>query len=132
MHRSSVLYLSQEPGKAISLEAYVETARAGVTADDLHRFPLLGEQIKAKLLSEQARQHRDLHDGLDVLCKFLSSPRAQRARDPLPQDIAEAIVALDYFLEVFDLIPDAALEIGLTDDARIVACVLARNPSIYL
>jgi uncharacterized membrane protein YkvA (DUF1232 family) len=86
----------------------------------------------AKLGSDQARQHWDLHDGLDVLYRFLSSPHAQSAGDPLPSNIAEAAVAVDYFLEAFDLIPDSVPEIGLTDDVRIVACVLARNPSISL
>lgn len=131
IHRSNILYLRSDPGKAIFLDEYIEAARGGVTAKDLRGFPLLGEQIQAKLQSEQALQHWDLHDGLHVLHRFLSSPNAQGAKDPLPQDIAEAAVALNYFLEGFDLIPDTVLEIGLTDDARIVACVLARNPSIY-
>jgi uncharacterized membrane protein YkvA (DUF1232 family) len=130
IHRTHILYPHNTPGKAISLDEYIEAARGEVSTDDVRRFPLLRKEIEVKLQSEQALQHRDLHDGLDVLCRFLSSPRAQEAKDPLPKDIAEAAVAVNYFLKGFDLIPDSIPEIGLTDDVRIVACVLARNPSI--
>jgi uncharacterized membrane protein YkvA (DUF1232 family) len=130
IHRSSILYPYSTPGKAISLDEYIEAARSDITADDVRGFPLLKEQMEAKLKTEQALQHRDLHDGMDVIYRFLSAPDAQEAKDPLPKDIAEAAVAMNYFLKGFDLIPDSIPEIGLTDDVRIVACVLARNPSI--
>ena len=132
IHRAKVLYLHSAPGKAIFLDDYIVAARAEVTANDVRRFPVLRKQIEDKLQSEQALPHHDLHDGLDVLYRFLSSPNAQEAGDPLPQDLAEAAVALNYFLQGIDLIPDSVPEIGLTDDARIVAGVLARNPSISI
>lgn len=132
IHRSKLLYLQSDPGKAISLDEYIVAAREEITAHDVRRFPAIRKQIEAKLQSEQALQHHDLHLGLEVLYKFLSSPAAQTTGDPLPGDLAEAAFALNYFLKGIDLIPDSVPEIGLTDDARIVACVLARNPSISL
>jgi uncharacterized membrane protein YkvA (DUF1232 family) len=50
--------------------------------------------------------------------------------DPLPAHLAEAGVAAAYILKGVDLIPDSIPEIGLTDDARILARVLDRNPTL--
>ncbi|MFZ9919811.1 MAG: hypothetical protein ACO3FQ_01460 [Terrimicrobiaceae bacterium] len=50
----------------------------------------------------------------------------------LPAHLAEAGVATDYILKGIDLIPDSISEIGLTDEARILARVLERNPEFRL
>ncbi len=131
MHRSHILYAPSNPGVAISIDEYIEGARDGITADAVRRVPFLKQQVEAKLQSDQAISHRDLCDGVKAIYRFLASAEAQNADDPLPRIVAEATVALNYFLKGFDLIPDSIPEIGLVDDARVIACVLARNPSIY-
>jgi uncharacterized membrane protein YkvA (DUF1232 family) len=50
--------------------------------------------------------------------------------DPLPAHLAEAGAAAFYILKGVDIIPDSIPEIGLTDDARILARVFERNPSL--
>jgi len=130
IHRADIIHLRGAPGQAISLNDYIEAARSASAAADVVRLSGFRSQIEAKLQTEQARQHHDLHEGAETLLRFLASPDARAATDPLPTDIAEAVVALHYLLEGIDLIPDAIPEIGLTDDARLVARVLARNPSI--
>ncbi len=130
MHRSNVLYAPGNPGEAISIDEYIEGARDGITSDEVRKFPRLEKQMDAKLETPEARQHRDLCDGVKAIYGFLASAEVQDAGDPLPRKIAEAAVGLNYFLKGFDLIPDSIPEIGLVDDARVIACVLARNPSI--
>ena len=130
IHRADIIHLQGAPGQAISLNDYIEAARSASAAADVVRLLGSRPQIEAKLQAEQARQHHDLHEGVETLLRFLTSARALAAADPLPTDVAEAVVALHYLLEGIDLIPDATPEIGLTDDARIVARVLARNPSV--
>ena len=78
--------------------------------------------------SEQAQVHYDLVHGIELLIGLLESPETENCFDPLPKHLAEAGVAAAYILKGVDIIPDSIPEIGLTDDARIVARVLERNP----
>lgn len=130
IHRADIIHLHGAPGKAISLDDYIESARSAITSDDIARLSGFRTQIDQKLQTDQARQHRDLHDGVETIFRFLTSPAVLAATDPLPRDVAEAGVALNYLLKGIDIIPDSIPEIGMTDDARLVARVLARNPSL--
>ncbi|MFZ4775508.1 MAG: DUF1232 domain-containing protein [Terrimicrobiaceae bacterium] len=118
------------PGEAISLDEYIEAERAGMTADRLRELSGFGARIFAKLATEQARQHHDLHEGAESLMRLIGTQAVQHCSDPLPVHLAEAGVALSYLLKGVDIIPDSIPEIGLTDDARVVARVLARNPEL--
>lgn len=130
IHRTNIVRIHGSPGEAISLDEYIETERAGMTADQLREIPCLSARIFAKLATEQARQHHDLHEGAQCLMRLLSSERVACCTDPLPKHLAEAGVALTYLLKGVDLIPDSIPEIGLTDDARVVARVMERNPEL--
>jgi len=99
-------------------------------AEGLRGLRGLTGAIMAKLLTEQGRQHHDLHQGVKRLVAVLESDEVAGAGDPLPQHLAEAGVAARYILKGADIIPDWMPEIGLTDDARVVARVLARNPEL--
>jgi len=118
------------PGKAISIDAFIESERAIMTADQLRGLGSFSAQIFAKLATEQAKQHHDLHEGASCLMRLLASDEVGQCTNPLPAHLAEAGVALTYLLKGMDLIPDSVPEIGLTDDARIVARVIDRNPEL--
>lgn len=130
IHRSNIMRTHGSPGEAISLDEYIETERAGMTAGRLRELSGFSAQIFAKLATEQARQHHDLHEGVECLMRLMASGQVQQCADPLPAHLAEAGVALSYLLQGVDLIPDSIMEIGLTDDARVVARVLDRNPEL--
>ena len=131
IHRTAIMRTHGSPGEAISLDEYIETERAHMTADRLRELSGFSAQIFTKLATEQARQHHDLHEGAERLMRLVASGQVQHCADPLPAHLAEAGVALSYLLKGVDIIPDSIPEIGLTDDARVVARVFARNAELH-
>jgi uncharacterized membrane protein YkvA (DUF1232 family) len=101
-----------------------------MSAEKLKQLAGMTRQMREKLTTDQARQHFDLHEATDVLVRLLESEKVANCEDPLPVALAEAGVAAAYLLKGVDLIPDWVPEIGLTDDARVVARVLSRNPGL--
>ena len=130
IHRAETVRLHGSPGEAISLDDYIEETRLGITASDVLALAGFSARIEAKLALPEARQHRDLIESVGELMVVVESDRCRSVTDPVPADLAEAAVALNYLLKGVDLIPDSIPEIGLTDDARVVARVMARNPGL--
>lgn len=130
IHRTNIVRIHGSPGEAISIDDYIEAERAQMSADRLRELSGFSAQIYAKLASDQARQHHDLHEGAERLVRILESDQVKACSDPLPAHLAEAGVAVAYLLKGVDLIPDSIPEIGLTDDARVVARVIDRNPEL--
>jgi len=130
IQRTHIVRVHGSPGEAISLDAYIEAERAEMTAGRLRGLAGFGAQIFAKLATEQARQHHDPHEGAERLVRLIASEEVKSCPDPIPAHLAEAGVALAYLLKGVDLIPDSIPEIGLTDDARVVARVIERNPEL--
>jgi uncharacterized membrane protein YkvA (DUF1232 family) len=116
--------------QAISLNDFIESEKAEMTADKLRDLSRFTTQLCSKLKTEQARSHHDLHECTTVLAALLESEEIQSCEDPLPNHLAEAGVAAGYLLKGVDMIPDWVPEIGLTDDARVVALVFDRNPEL--
>lgn len=130
IHRCNSLIQPGFPGVRIELAEYLEANRGKITVASLINIRHRGDEILQKLDSDPAREHFDLQENGRRLLAIIQSDRARQALDPLPQDLAEAGFALSYLLEVGDLIPDSLPVIGLTDDARLLACVMDRNPSL--
>ena len=130
MHRASIVRLHGGTGEVISLDDFIEESRSEISADELRELGESAAEVGAKLATEQARQHYDLQAGVRMLMDCLASDEARRAADPLPRHLAEAGVAIRYLLEGIDFIPDSLPEIGMTDDARLVARVIDRNPEL--
>ncbi|MCX7869559.1 MAG: YkvA family protein [Terrimicrobiaceae bacterium] len=127
-HRTHVIIARDNPGQPTSVDDFLSAEGALMTSREIAHLRSLSHRIHEKLLTEQARGHADLHDGARTLLRAIESPDAEN--DPLPPHIAEAAAALAYLLKGADIIPDWVPEIGLTDDARIVARVLERHPSL--
>jgi uncharacterized membrane protein YkvA (DUF1232 family) len=130
IHRTHTVTPHGPDPSPVSLDDYIQKAALTMTAEHLRELAGMTRQMREKLTMEQARQHFDLHEGTDVLVRLLESDVVADCNDPLPVWLAEAGVAASYLLKGVDLIPDWIPEIGLTDDARIVARVLARNPEL--
>lgn len=132
IHRAHTITPHGPNKTPVSLDEYIAQEAVHVTAEKLRQLAGMTCQMREKLTTEQARQHFDLHEGTDVLVRVLESEAVANCKDPLPVWLAEAGVAASYLLKGVDLIPDWIPEIGLTDDARVVARVLARNPALSL
>jgi hypothetical protein len=129
-HRTSIIVSPLNPQKAVSIDEFIESERSTITAKSLTKLVDLIPNLRAKMETEQARVHYDMIQGVEILICILHSPDVSCCTDPLPQDLAEAGVAAYYILKGADIIPDSIPEIGLTDDARILARVFERNASL--
>ena len=130
IHRSPIIMSPLNPGKAVSIDEFIESEVGNFTSSD---FVALREHVPAlrsKMQTEQARIHYDLQQGVELLIGWIEDEKLDVEEDPLPAHLAEAGVAEAYILKGVDLIPDSIPEIGLTDDARILARVLDRNPTL--
>ena len=127
-HRTKIIVSPLNPDKAVSIDEFLDAEVSKFRAADLLDLRGHVNGLRGKMESEQARVHYDLVKGIALLIGLLESPELDRCSDPLPAHLAEAGVAAAYILKGVDLIPDSIPEIGLTDDARILARVLERNP----
>jgi uncharacterized membrane protein YkvA (DUF1232 family) len=130
IHRAEVVRSHESPEMAVSIDEYIENEKLKISASSIRELAGFTQQLRDKMKTEQAQQHHDLQENTEFLVAVLRSLRARNCRDPLPEDLAEAGVAASYLLKSVDIIPDFIPEIGLTDDARLVARVFARNPSL--
>jgi len=128
INRAKIIVSPLNPDKAISIDEFLDVEVAKFRAEDLVDLRRHVNGLRGKMESEQAQVHYDLVQGIKLLISLLESPELDRCSDPLPAHLAEAGVAAAYVLKGVDFIPDSIPEIGLTDDARILARVLERNP----
>jgi uncharacterized membrane protein YkvA (DUF1232 family) len=129
-HRTSIIVSPFNPQKAVSIDEFIDTEKVSVTSKSLIKLIDLIPNLRAKMETEQARAHYDLIQGVEILISILQSAEVTKSSDPLPPHLAEAGVAAYYILKGVDIIPDSIPEIGLTDDARILARVFERNSSL--
>ena len=130
IHRSDIMINPHYPEQAVSIDEYIENERSNMSAAQIRKLARFTPQLQEKMKTDQAQQHFDLQENTKCLVGILHSLRARNCRDPLPLDLAEVGVAASYLLKSVDIIPDFIPEIGLTDDARLVARVFERNPSL--
>ncbi|GAB4173279.1 MAG: hypothetical protein Fur0032_12890 [Terrimicrobiaceae bacterium] len=130
IHRTHMIRSHQSPNTAISIDDFLTNEATKVTASELQEISQFSKRLVEKTLLPQARQHHDLHEGVQRMVKVLESGRPLSAADPLPADLAELTVAARYLLKGADIIPDWVPEIGLTDDARVIARLFERHPSL--
>lgn len=129
-HRAFIIVSPLNPSEAVSIDEFIEAERTALTAKSLFKLQDLIPNLRAKMETEQARAHYDLIQGVETLIRILQSPDVSHSTDPLPDHLAEAGVAAYYILKGADIIPDSIPEIGLTDDARILAQVFERNANL--
>jgi uncharacterized membrane protein YkvA (DUF1232 family) len=116
-------------GKQVTIDEFIDEGSACVDAagfrDALRWLP---GRLWEKLESINAEEYPDLREAVQVIIRTLESPEAWQAKSPLPRWLAEVAFGARYFLKRFDLIADHLPEIGLVDDAQLLARILERNP----
>ena len=115
-------------GKPVTIDEFIEKGRDCVDATGF-RYVLrsLDARLWEKLESIKAEEYPELGEAVQVIIRALESPEAWQAKDPLPRWLAEVAFGARYLLKRFDLIADHLPEIGLADDAQLLARILERN-----
>jgi uncharacterized membrane protein YkvA (DUF1232 family) len=114
-------------GKTMTIDEFIEDQAQHVKSTDISVLSSFSGRLLDKLKENNAIEYPGLQDEIQEIVRLLESPRAQRAKDPLPRWLAETGFAASYLLKRFDLIPDHVAEIGLADDALILQRVFRRN-----
>jgi hypothetical protein len=115
-------------GKPVTIDEFIEQGGGCVDATGLRDgLRSLEDRLRQKLEGINAEEYPDLPEAVQVIIQALESPEAQQAKDPLPRWLAEVAFGARYLLKRFDLIADHLPEIGLADDAHLLARILERN-----
>jgi uncharacterized membrane protein YkvA (DUF1232 family) len=116
-------------GKTMTIDDFIEDQARDVKAIDISVLTSFTGRLMDKLKESNAVEYPELQGAVHIITRFLESPAAQQAKDPLPKWMAETGFTAGYLLKRFDLIPDHVAEIGLSDDALILQRVVRRNQS---
>jgi uncharacterized membrane protein YkvA (DUF1232 family) len=115
-------------GKPASIDEFIEDGSNRLDAIGfLDARRSLIDRLREKLENSDFETFPELGEAVERIIEVLNSPEAFRASDPLPQKLAEAAFGARYLLKRFDLIEDHLPEIGLADDALLLARILERN-----
>jgi Protein of unknown function (DUF1232) len=116
-------------GQTMTIDEFIEDQAQHVKSIDISVLSSFSGRLLDKLKENNAVEYPGLQEAVHLVIRFLESPAAQQAKDPLPRWLAETAFAASYLLKRFDLIPDHVAEIGLADDALILERVVRRNQS---
>src|SRR4029077_20787073 len=116
-------------GKTMTIDEFIEDQARHLNSIDISVLSSFSDRLLDKLKETNAVEYPELQEAVHVIIRFLESPAAQQAKDPLPSWMAETGFAASYLLKRFDLIPDHVAEIGFADDALILQRVVRRNQS---
>jgi hypothetical protein len=116
----------------MTIDEFIEDQAQHVKAIDISVLSSLSGRLLDKLKETNAVEYPELEEAVHIIIRFLESPGAQEAKDPLPPWMAETGFAADYLLKRFDVIPDHVAEIGFADDALILQRVVWRNQSALI
>jgi|SRR6266478_5145385 hypothetical protein len=115
-------------GKPVTIDEFIEEGSDRVDATGFRgALRSLNGRLWEKLESINAEEYPDLREAVQLIIQVLQSPEAWQAKDPLPRWLAEVAFGARYLLKRFDLIEDHLPEIGLADDAQLLARILERN-----
>ena len=116
-------------GKTMTIDEFIEDQARHLNSIDISVLSSFSDRLLDKLKETNAVEYPELQEAVHVIIRFLESPAAQQAEDPLPSWMAETGFAAGYLLKRFDLIPDHVADIGFADDALILQRVVRRNQS---
>ena len=115
-------------GKRVTIDEFIEEGSDRMDATGFRSaLRSLTDRLWEKLESINAEEYPDLQEAVHLVIQVLQSPEAWQAKDPLPRWLAEVGFGARYLLKRFDLIADHLPEIGLADDAQLLARILERN-----
>jgi hypothetical protein len=114
--------------KPVTIDEFIEDGSDRLDASGFRQSRRsLIDRLRAKLDNNDFETFPELGEAVEQIIQVLRLPEASDATDPLPPWLAEAAFGARYLLKRFDLIDDHLPEIGLADDALLLARILERN-----
>jgi len=75
-------------GKTMTIDEFIEDQARHVNSIDISVLSSFSGRLLDKLKENNAAEYPGLQEAVHVIIRFLESPAAQRAKDPLPRWIA--------------------------------------------
>ena len=115
-------------GRAVTIDEFIEDGSNRLDAIGFRQSRRsLIDRLREQLENSDFEAFPELGEAVEQIIQVLRLPEAWDATDPLPRWLAEAAFGARYLLKRFDLIEDHLPEIGLADDALLLARILERN-----
>jgi uncharacterized membrane protein YkvA (DUF1232 family) len=115
-------------GRPVTIDEFIEDGSNRLDAIGFRQSRRsLVDRLHEKLANNDFETFPELGEAVQQIIEVLRLPEAWQANDPLPRWLAEAAFGARYLLKRFDLIEDHLPEIGLADDALLLARILERN-----
>ena len=115
-------------GRPVTIDEFIEDGSKRLDAIGFRQSRRsLIDRLRDKLENSDFERFPELGEAAEQINQVLMLPEAWDATDPLPCWLAEAAFGARYLLKRFDLIEDHLPEIGLADDALLLARILERN-----
>ena len=115
-------------GRPVTIDEFIEDGSNRLDAVGFcqSRRALI-DRLREKLGNSEFETFPELGEAVQQIIEVLELPEAWQANEPLPRWLAETAFGARYLLKRFDLIDDHLPEIGLADDALLLARILERN-----
>ena len=115
-------------GRPVTIDEFIEygSNRLDAVGFGQSRRALI-DRLRGKLENRSFERFPELGEAVQQIIEILQLPEAWQADDPLPSWLAETAFGARYVLKRFDMIEDHLPEIGLADDALLLARILERN-----
>jgi hypothetical protein len=76
-------------GQTMTIDEFIEHQAQHVRAIDISVLSLFRDRLLEKLKENNAVEYPGLQEAVHLIIRFLESPAAQQAKDPLPRWLAE-------------------------------------------
>jgi hypothetical protein len=128
IQESAPISIWKVAGRPVTVDEFIEqgTSRLDAIGFRQSRRSLIA-RLHEKLVTDDFETFPELGEAVEQIIEVLRLPEAWQADEPLPRWLAEAAFGARYLLKRFDLIDDHLPEIGLADDALLLARILERN-----
>ena len=128
IQESAPISIWKVAGRPVTIDDFIEqgTSRLDAIGFRQSRRSLIA-RLHEKLVTDDFETFPELGEAVEQIIEVLRLPEAWQADEPLPRWLAEAAFGARYLLKRFDLIDDHLPEIGLADDALLLARILERN-----
>lgn len=118
--------------KAPTIDEYIEQKARALTPGDRRQLTALLPRCREKSAQVPADRHPRLAAQITLLADLLDHAPADEKTWAAGQPWPELAVGAFYILKGVDCIPDSVMDIGFTDDARLLDRIFERNRGAIL